>query len=283
MPETKNIKKTRVAKTASSAKSVKSSNPLKRRWVRIALALLLVIIAIAGAVLTVILAADALFFKNEHFTLQHIIVKSPGWWNNRNHKVSSILELTLNEDNLYSIDLEKKRMVLEAVPSIGQVTISRILPDTLMIKITGKIPRAALHDKYSKWLINSDAIVMDRNTCLGIGNDLPVIYGLNRGKELTTGIVLKETSPALELISLVLHYYPKIKLFTINIRDPKFMDIKLLYGNSNKIYSVRLPKEKLPFMTKILKNSLRQARLTGDTRQIINLTYKGKAIFSGRR
>ncbi len=283
MPETKNIKKTRTPRTASADKSVKSRPLLKRRWIRISLALLLVIVIIAGAILSVIFAADALFFKNEHFTLRRISVKSPGWWNRRSQKVCSVLDLTLNDDNLFAIDLEQKRMILEANPSIDQVSISRILPDTLVIKITEKIPRAALYSKRSKWLINDSAMVMDRATCLGIGNDLPVIYGLQLSKELTAGVILKKTLPALELIALVLHHYPTIKLFTINIRDPKFMDIKLLYGDSNKIYSVRMPKEQLPFMTKILKNTLRQARLTGDTRQILNLTYRGKAIFSGRR
>ena len=283
MPETKNIKKTRAPRTASAEKSAKSRHLFKRRWVRISLALLLVVIIIAGAILSVIFASDALFFKNEHFTLRRITVQSPGWWNRRSQRVSSVLDLTLNDDNLFAIDLEQKRMVLEANPSIGQVSISRVLPDTLVIKITEKIPRAALYSRRSKWLINDSAMVMDRDTCLGIGNDLPVIYGLQLSKKLTAGVILKKTLPALELIALVLQHYPGIKLFTINISDPKFMDIKLLYGSSNKIYSVRMPKEQLPVMTKILKNSLRQARLTGDTRQILNLTYRGKAIFSGRR
>jgi cell division septal protein FtsQ len=283
MSETKNSKNNRATKTASGNKSAKSRNPFKKRWVRISIAALMVVITIAGMVLIVMFAADAFFFRNEHFTLRHIMVKSPGWWNGRSEKVGSILELTVNRDNLFSIDLGKKRMALEAVPSIGQVAIKRVLPDTLVIEIIGKIPRAVLYNRRSKWLINDSGIVMDRDNCVNISRELPVIYGLNLNRALKAGMELKNASQALELTVLVLRYHHEIKLLTINVRDPKFMDIKLLYGSNRGVYSVKMPKKDLSFMMIKLKDALRQARLAGEKKRIVNMTYSGKVIFSERR
>jgi len=283
MPETKDKKNNRMTKTTSGNKSTKSRNPFKKRWVRISLAALLVLIVIGGTGLLIKLAADAFFFKNEHFILRHIVVKSPGWWSGRSEKVAGILGLKVNEHNLFAIDLEKNRALLEAEPSIGQVSIVRVMPDSLIVKITGKIPRAVLYDRRSKWLINDSSTVMDRDNCIRISRDLPVIYGFQTSAALTEGMELKETTQALELISLVIRFYPEIKLLTINIRDRKFMDIKLFYGRSNGVYSVKIPKEQLPYMLKMLKSSLHQAQSTGEKRRVLNMTYEGKVIFSGRR
>lgn len=281
MPEKKNIKKEQSPKTASGNKLAKIRNPLTKRWVRISLAILLLVIASCGAVLIIKLAADALFFNNKHFTLRHIVVQSPGWWNGRNAKVAALLNLKLNSANLFAINLKAKRAILEAVPSIGQVAIIRVLPDSLIIDITGKIPRAVLYDRRSKWLIDNAATVMNRDNCIRISRDLPVIYGFQTSRTLTEGMILQETTQALELISLVTRFYPEIKLLTINIHDPKFMDIKLFYGSSRDVYSVKIPNEQLPYMMKILKSTLQQAQTNGEKRRVINMTYRGKAIFSG--
>ena len=283
MAENKDKKNGRKSKTTNGNKLTKNRNPFKKRWVRILLAGLLVGAVIVGAVILIKLAADAFFFKNQHFTIRHIVVKSPGWWNGRGEKVASLLELTINKDNLFSIDLKKKRKVLEAVPSIGQVSIIRVLPDSLVVKITGKIPRAVLYGRKSKWLINNSAIVMARDNCIRISRDLPIIYGFQANSTLKEGMVLKETAQALELISLILRFYPEMKLLTINTRDPKFMDLKLFYRNSNGVYSVQMPKQELPFMLKMLKSALRQAKMIGEKRRIINMTYEGKIIYAGRR
>ena len=283
MAEIKDKKNARKPKTTTDNKSIKKRTLSKKRWVRILLATLLVGVVIVGAGLLIKAAADAFFFKNEHFTLRHIVVKSSGWWDGRSEKVASILDLTINEDNLFSIDLEQKRAALEAVPSIGQVSIMRVLPDSLVIRITGKIPRAVLYGRKSKWLINDLSIVMNRDNCIRISRDLPVIYGFKIAAALQEGMILKQTYQALELISLVLRFYPEIKLLTINTQDPKFLDLKLFYRNINGVYSVQMPKHELPFMLEMLKSGLIQAQTTGETRRIINMTYQGKIIYATRR
>jgi cell division septal protein FtsQ len=283
MAETKDKKNRQKSKKTTSDKSTKQPSLFKKRWVRILLATLLVGIVITATGLLIKAATNAFFFENSHFTLRHIVVKSPGWWNGRSEKVASILGLTINKDNLFSIDLAKKRKALEAVPSIGQVTIMRVLPDTLVVKITGKIPRAILYGRKSKWLINNSAIVMDRENCIRISRDLPIIYGFQTASALQAGMVLKETAQALELISLILRFYPEIKLLTINTRDPKFLDLKLVYRNSSGVYSVQMPKHELAFMLKMLKSALHQAQTIGEKRRIINMTYEGKIIYADRR
>ena len=283
MAEIKDKKNRQKSKKATGDKSTKQPSLFKKRWVRIILATLLVGIVIIGTGLLIKAAANAFFFNNRHFTLRHIVVKSPGWWNGRSEKVASILNLTINKDNLFSIDLAKKRQALEAVPSIGQVAIMRVLPDSLVIKITGKIPRAVLYGRKSKWLINNSSIVMDRDNCIRISRDLPIIYGFQTATTLQAGMVLKETYQALELISLVLRFYPEIKLLTINTRDPKFLDLKLFYRNSNGVYSVQMPKNELPFMLNRLKSALYQAQTIGEKRRIVNMTYEGKIIYADRR
>lgn len=283
MAENKANNNAQKSKTTTGNKSKKNRNLFKKRWVRILLAGLLVGTIITGAILLVKLAANAFFFENKHFTLRYLVVKSPGWWNNRSEKVASILDLAINEDNLFLIDLEHKRKALEAVPSIGQVSIIRVLPDSLVIKITGKIPRAILYGRKSKWLINNSSIVMNRENCIRISRDLPIIYGFQADSAIKEGMVLKQTAQALELISLIMLYSPEMKLLTINTRDPKFLDLKLFYRNSNGVYSIQMPKQELPFMLKILKSALQQAQRTGEKRRIINMTYEGKIIYAGRR
>ncbi len=270
-------------KSSKVTKQDKSSSRgwFKRRGVRIIAAILIIAIIIGGGVALCFLTADALFFKNNHFILRHLVVNGNGYWQGRDEAIAQMLNLKLGHDNLFTIDLRKKRHILCQQPNIEQASLIRQLPDTLIVNISEAIPRAALFTWRSQWLVNDSGMVMDRATCVNIGRELPIIAGIPR-QGIKAGKMLKTLRPALRIIELARCNYPNIELLVLNVRDPKFIDIKLYYKRRAGVYSVKMPRENIAYMMKILRITLQQALKEGEKRRIINLTYRGKVIFSER-
>lgn len=94
-------------------------------------------------------------------------------------RISTILDIDPSE-NIFHLDLDGLADKLEAVPVIATASVSRRLPDTLLIDVVEHRP-AALVDLGGPYLADADGHVFKRaNIAHDDSADLPVITGLRR-------------------------------------------------------------------------------------------------------
>jgi cell division septal protein FtsQ len=239
----------------------------------------------AGIIITIALlgtlfwgAALVLFSRNPHFTLKHINVQSSGWWNGRERLVASKLDLLLGKSNIFESNLYQLKRKVERLPGVETAAISRILPDTFQIQVIERIPRAYLGSSRSKWVVDSNGIVMAARYCLNLKRGLPIILGYEPKAPLKTGMDIPEIEQALSLIMLTIRDYPNIKISAISIRDPEKLTFVMAY-KGRKRYKVFMPRKRLKFMLAVLKSAILKAQRNGDPRSVINLTFNGNVVF----
>ena len=225
-----------------------------------------VIVALALASLLLFwLATRGLFSKNPRFTLQSIEVRSPGWWKDKERNVATILRVKPGETNLFALKLENLRKTLEAEPSIESASVTRILPDTLIIDITERIPRAFLFSPRSPWVVDGNGVIMSRDTCVNLDGGLPVILGFQSAESPRAGLLLKEVKPGLDLINMTLTDYRSISIAAINlVRFDQCVFVMYYKGNFDDAFKVFMPRKNLKLMFRALVSSLEEIR--GETR-----------------
>lgn len=252
----------------------------KQKYFRIVMLFVGVIIVSAALGLFLWGFSKVLFSRNPHFILRRVEVFSSGWWNGKSKDIISMLNLKPDRDNLFSseLTLNNLRNNLEKIPSVESATISRILPDTLRIKIIERIPRAFLKSNRSRWVVDEHAIVMLRDYCLNLKLEMPIILGFDFNAPIKPGMELPEIQPALDLIMLTVRYFPNIKISAVSIRNPENLDFFMLY-KGKKQYEVLIPRKRLNLMLKVLEEAIVKALGNDDQRAVINLTYDGNAVF----
>ncbi len=268
MADTK--QQTKVSRKTGANKS------LSRRW-RILLAALSVVIIIGGLVAVFWMASQFLFSSNQHLNLKYVSVESSGWWDGKSAEVSKQLGISPGI-NLFKFNLPVLCRRLEEHPSIKKAYVARVLPDTLAVKIIERIPRAYLFDNRSKLLVDDSGMVMDRNSCVHLGDDLPTILGLERTPDLKPGKELKSVLPALAMIMLCKTELTELTPATINIMLPGKLNAIVYYKNIRRPYKISMPDKNIKSLLNTLCNCIEQARRMNDPRTSINLNYKGQAV-----
>jgi cell division protein FtsQ len=137
-------------------------------------------------------ALDKFVYKNSEFAIQRIEVQTDGVI-----VPDQLRRLSLVKpgENLIALDLAAVKRNLELVPTIGSVSVERILPRTLQIRVTERrpvaqvnVPRVATTGgiTVSVFQLDADGYVMqpiDPRLCMiplsQMSEQLPVIVGLN--------------------------------------------------------------------------------------------------------
>ena len=116
--------------------------------------------------------------QNRHFLLRRVTVESSGFWGksaeNRNALIRK-LDLALNQDNLFNLDMKKLRNQLRSIPNISDAQVCAVLPDTVAISIEERIPRAFLGRPNGELVTDANGMVMTARQCFGVHPKLPVI------------------------------------------------------------------------------------------------------------
>ena len=186
-----------MAGKSKTTTSKATGNKIKSRRLRLFLALTVSTLAVAAAIALFWGTSCFLFTHNRHLRLKNVKVFSIGWWNNRTTEVRKIINIPLGT-NLFKVDLKEVKTKLEEHPSIKSAQVARVLPDTLAVKITERIPRAYLFDSNSKWVVDETSMVMDRKQCVDLDRNLPVILGLDRNTKIEAGKQITRLSGALK-------------------------------------------------------------------------------------
>ena len=153
---------------------------------------------------------------------------------------------------------------------------TRKLPDILQISIVERIPRAFLVSSRSQWVVDENYIVMQKQYCNSVNNDMPVILGLDIKGGVRDGMEIPELDSAMEMIMLSVRNFPDIKISAISIRNPEQLTCILLF--KEKQYKAFVPRQKMMFMLSVLRSAMIKAQESGDARTVLDLNYNGNVI-----
>ena len=178
---------------------------LERRNFRRGLIVSAVALFIFGSIgLWCYLLSDYLFQENTAFTLRHVTIDSrsavDSRWTDESGiaKLSADLGLQKGVTNIFAVDLNELRSrTISRYPGIADITIRRILPDTLAITIKERMPLAMVlfsgpdgrkmelkenlrrrdegRERISELLTDEKAVLMSRADFAGINQRLPEI------------------------------------------------------------------------------------------------------------
>lgn len=197
---------------------------------------------------------DALFVSNEHFTIREIEAVSTGQLTPAHIKeYSGIVEGA----NIFALDLKAVRERLEVVPTIRAVSIQRVLPSRMVLRVDERMPlaRVAQGDSGFFFAVDRDSHI------LGLAGsklrNLPVIRGFS-DRGIAPGSVIRDAgaTDALQLIGL-LDASPAgeiVQVSSIDVSKPDYLDVAL--GNGVKVLMPRhTSRAKLNDLVMILRES----------------------------
>ncbi len=267
-----------MAEKTAGKKKRNTVNPKgKQKFLRVITALIIIclllicllLIAIGFAYLGV---SRALFTKNDHLVLRRIELE--GMSPERKGSMLKYLKLTLNEDNLFSIDIANIRKKIEKIFYIKSASVYRVLPDTIRINITQRVPLAYLFKFGSKWVIDEDSIVMNQKYCMKLQYPLPVIKGL-KCQTIQVGQEMPGLTQAIKLIKLTTYEFQKFKISSVSLEDPK--KITFIMIKNKRAYKVLIPRDNIKDTLQVLRYALTKKQ--GSHKPVIDLTYHNKIYF----
>ena len=239
-----------------------------------------VTLIIAMIIATIFYTTRSLFSSNKHFTMRRIIVKSGGWWKNKNRDVCNALNLEIGESNLFAIDYKKGKKILELEPSIAKVSIYKILPDTLAVEITERVPRAYLHWSGNKYVIDDNAVIMATDSCVNIPKNLPIITGFRADvDEIKAGNKLLMTYPALKLLKQSKKQCPRVIFKRISLNNVKEFNTTIYDFNTQNYYKLLLPRKYINLKLDELNLTLKKLPFISSKKiKSIDLRFEGQAV-----
>ncbi len=267
------------------------------RGAKVFIGLAITLIA-AGSILAGIWYAWNKMFKgNNRFLVTKVVVISTGGhgkWHGKSEDVKPMLKVARtslpppdgvvppeqSRPNLFEIDLLILRNELQKVAEIESAEVRRILPDTLEIKITERIPVAILQKKNSIRVIDRHGVVVLRHRCVDISGTLPVLKNFKTPVP-NVGTVFEELKPALAFIQLtkVNRAYSKLRIQEIDLSKENYFRMVVTYNeNPADYYIVSVPvNEPEKGLDRILTSIEECKKIPASPREI-DLRYDGQSV-----
>ncbi len=261
-----------------SASSAANGNAGRRR--RILLGALVFFFGVA------VLAGGAFFLfrqwftGNPRFALRRIELHAHGYFQNNAEELRKILQLEYRRDNLFSLDLAKLRGKVQAIPCVRNCELVRILPDTLRVRISERIPRALLGNPASTWMVDEEGIILNRHQAMPISGTLPVIAGVRPETGFVAGKKLPELASALDLLMRSIRNFPDLAPVLFDVKNPDELQVTFRF-QGRRAYRVKFPAaaKNYDYLLLHLQQALINAEATGETRTNINLLFEGTLVF----
>ncbi len=181
-----------------------------------------------------------LFEKNPRFTLEDVSIESrAGFWSgsnpedreNKSRLLCDRLGLIPGYTNLFSIDLAKLRQsIMDNIPEVEKVSVSRVLPDKLEVEMLERIPRAELSQGR---LIDENGVIMDKDYCANLSMELPKLSFVTPPPSLQPGARIDDPTAlmVLSFIKMITLDYPSIQLTKVFVSNGKYIQCELIYKN----------------------------------------------------
>ncbi len=101
-------------------------------WKVSAVVIVLALLAVGGR-----LAAEKFFYKNQEYSLQHLVTHLNGVMSEE--ELVTLTGFTKGK-NLFSLDLDQANQKLAALPEVRSVSLERVLPDTIEVGLERRLP-----------------------------------------------------------------------------------------------------------------------------------------------
>ena len=224
-----------------------------------------------------------MFEKNPRFTLKHIQVESSGYWGKdvlRRNALIRKLDLRAGQQNLFDLDLRKLRMQLKSLPNVADAQVCTQLPDTLLINIEERSPRAFLGRPNSRLVVDANAMVMNARECFGVHPRMPVIVGMPH-RSMRPGVIHPALREALNLIMSV-QRYDCFSVALVNLSRNGELFVLMDYRHNSQIrrYHVTMLTGNYQESLDILRSAIEDALRHGDDRTKINMSFKNQVVMS---
>lgn len=221
-----------------------------------------------------------LFFRNDHFVLRTIDLreKGPGYWGKRHAAIAARAGIVPGRDNLWKVDPAQVRARLLAIPAIATCEVRRVLPDTLKITITERIPRAAIENPASSRVLADDCMVLNRYEAYQMPGTLPVITGFRLNRAPAPGTGCPAAAEALRLLEECLRSFPDISLVCISIATPDKLDCTLRYRNRRNYRAILPVNARYDYLLSALQSAIIDVLKNNDSRTTFDLSYRGQVV-----
>ena len=260
-----------MAAKKKNGKNAGDAGSEKSRKVLIFCLLLALTLAFAvGVIWFCVRIPGALKNRNPRFTLRRVEVKSSGYWQGKDQELCSILHLNPGGDNLFAVDpAELRKRVLERMPNVDGCEIGLVLPDTLVVNLTERIPRAVLSSANGTVVVDAEGKFFKRKLSSAADRPLPVLHKFSRKRGMS-----EQCLPALKLLMTTIRDYPDIKIESIAVGDPDSLEVKMVYRDY--IPCVALFAVREDYHEQI--NALQSAILSGEVRPKYDLRFKNQVV-----
>ena len=244
-----------------------------------ALIALFLLMAVAAALIFGLIALNRVFFtSNPRFLLREVSVQSEGDGRDGASALASRLGFHLG-DNRFAIDPGELRRRLAAIPNVEHCEVTRVLPDTLHLRIVERIPRAILSSPGGRFVVDENAVVIPRRESMADSlPQLPVIFGF-QSRTIEPGQKLEELAPALELIMQATLNFPDIRIMAVDMRKPGKTTISMRFRDQKVCRAMIPTKDRdVNMLLTALQSAILHAERRGDTRGIFDLSFDGNVI-----
>lgn len=174
------------------------------RAIRYTIGIVLFLIAGAGLVIAARLINQHFYRANPHFALVNIDINpTPNYSSNRVLTILSEMGIEIGRNNLMNLKLKAIHERFAREPLIKTVEVRRILPDTLRIRFTERLPAALLHCT-PPLHIDAEGVILPYNI-KDTPNTLPHFTGVRNPSRLVPGEKTDDQmlAAALRLLQLV--------------------------------------------------------------------------------
>ncbi len=118
--------------------------------------------------------------------VRHVVVEAPKGISEADVRLASGIT---GSDHVPAVDAERVRVaVMSAMPSVGDVEVSRSLPDTVTVRVTARKPFVALAADKGYFVMDAEGVVFDR---VARPRKLPVVVSeTDEGREAARQVLL---------------------------------------------------------------------------------------------
>ena len=265
---------------ASANGRAKSSGKSSAAWWKKLLFVLLILFTVAlfGAIAYFLMKLPSLLIENPRFTLRNIEVRNvagtTGYWVKHCDRLASDIGLSGNGDmKMFALKPEELREKLLNVSNVEEGRVHFVLPDTVVLEVLERIPRASLPELHPFIVVDKNGVKMDvRKTIVGSAAKLPRIIGVRGGDE--------KIRSALDLIMTVLNTYPDITVEQVFVNYKNYMIVLLKFRDQPRLYKVYFPTdgESFNYLLITLENAILEAGKNGDYRRTVDLRNRDQVV-----
>lgn len=254
----------------------------RRPGVRVSLVISGLMLVLALAMLLFWLTTRSLFSRNDHFILRQVEIKGGQWWQGKDRALLEALQMTIGQTNLFAVNLAELRSQLEAQPNLRAAAVARLLPDTLVIDLVERVPRAILYRAEGPWVVDDSATVIDQDQCVDPGEPLPVITGFTPGLQLQSGVELSALRPALDLIRRCRLRYAWMQVRRLSLAIPNEVQISFRVNSSAVAndFTAHFQQESMGARLELLTQTVQQVLSDRNPQRDIDLRFENQVILN---